>query len=110
MFHRCHARRRAGAWARRSRGHARSRQTMRPRVVERRPPRGARRRARPQSAARTGVERRVSKPAHHDWLALHHGDAPLMVSFPHTGTEIPSDIEAKLVSPWLGRKDADYWV
>ena len=25
----------------------------------------------------------------HKWLALHHGDAPLIVSFPHTGIEIP---------------------
>jgi formiminoglutamase len=45
----------------------------------------------------------------HEWLALHHGDAPLIVSFPHTGIEIPPDIEAKLASPWLARKDADYW-
>jgi formiminoglutamase len=44
------------------------------------------------------------------WLAVHHGDAPLIVSFPHTGTEIPPDIEPHLVSPWLARKDADYWV
>jgi len=48
--------------------------------------------------------------AKHDWLAIHHGEAPLVVSFPHTGTEIPPDIEANLVSPWLARKDADYWV
>ena len=48
--------------------------------------------------------------AHHDWLALHHGNAPLVVSFPHTGIEIPPDIEATLASPWLARKDADYWV
>jgi len=47
---------------------------------------------------------------HHEWLALHHGDAPLVVSFPHTGTEIPADIETHLVSGWLARKDADYWV
>jgi formiminoglutamase len=46
----------------------------------------------------------------HEWLAVHHGDAPLVVSFPHTGTEIPAEIEANLVSPWLARKDADYWV
>ena len=46
----------------------------------------------------------------HDWLAVHHGDAPLIVSFPHTGTEIPADIESQLESGWLGRKDADYWV
>jgi N-formylglutamate deformylase len=46
----------------------------------------------------------------HDWLAVHHGDAPLIVSFPHTGTEIPEGIETRLVSPWLARKDADHWV
>jgi N-formylglutamate deformylase len=45
-----------------------------------------------------------------EWLAVHHGDAPLIVSFPHTGTEIPAQIESRLVSPWLARKDADYWV
>jgi N-formylglutamate deformylase len=48
--------------------------------------------------------------APHEWLAVHHGDAPLIVSLPHTGTEIPPDIEPRLVSPWLARKDADYWV
>jgi N-formylglutamate deformylase len=48
--------------------------------------------------------------ASHDWLAIHHGEAPLVVSFPHTGTEIPASLEANLVSPWLARKDADYWV
>ncbi len=46
----------------------------------------------------------------HEWLAVHHGDAPLIVSFPHTGTEIPPDMESQLVSPWLARKDTDYWV
>lgn len=45
-----------------------------------------------------------------EWLAVHHGDAPLIVSFPHTGTEIPPHIEPSLVSGWLARKDADYWV
>jgi N-formylglutamate deformylase len=48
--------------------------------------------------------------AHRDWLSVHHGTEPLVVSFPHTGTEIPDDIEANLVSPWLARKDTDYWV
>jgi len=57
------------------------------------------------------MEGPVSRPpATPEWLAVHHGDAPLIVSFPHTGTEIPPDIESKLVSPWLARKDADYWV
>ncbi len=45
-----------------------------------------------------------------EWLAVHHGDAPLVVSFPHTGTDIPPEIETRLVSPWLARKDADHWV
>lgn len=44
------------------------------------------------------------------WLEIHRGDAPLIVGFPHTGTDIPADIERHLVSPWLARKDADWWV
>lgn len=44
------------------------------------------------------------------WLRVSRGEAPLVVSFPHTGTEIPADIEARLVSPWLARKDADWWI
>jgi N-formylglutamate deformylase len=45
-----------------------------------------------------------------EWLAVHHGKAPFIVSFPHTGTEIPPDIEERLRSPWLARKDTDFWV
>ena len=45
-----------------------------------------------------------------DWLQVRRGQAPLLVSIPHTGTEIPDGIEARLVSPWLGRKDADWWI
>jgi formiminoglutamase len=52
----------------------------------------------------------MSAPAHRDWLSVHHGHEPLVVSFPHTGTEIPERIESSLVSPWLARKDTDYWV
>jgi len=54
-----------------------------------------------------GVAEAAMKP---DWLQIHRGDAPLIVSFPHTGTDIPTDIDERLVSPWLGRKDADWWV
>lgn len=46
----------------------------------------------------------------HEWLAVHHGVGPLIVSFPHTGTEIPPAIEPRLVSLWRARKDADHWV
>lgn len=45
-----------------------------------------------------------------EWLEIHRERAPLVVSFPHTGTHIPADIEARMVSPWLARKDADWWV
>lgn len=44
------------------------------------------------------------------WLEVRRGDAPLIVSFPHTGTSIPPEIEGRLVSPWLARKDADWWI
>jgi formiminoglutamase len=45
-----------------------------------------------------------------DWLTFTRGNAPLVVSIPHAGTIIPPDIEALLVSPWLARKDADWWL
>lgn len=45
-----------------------------------------------------------------DWLHVQRGDAPLLVAFPHTGTDIPDAIAARMVSPWLARKDADWWV
>ena len=45
-----------------------------------------------------------------DWLHIHRRDAPLVVSIPHAGTEIPAALEPRLVSPWLARKDADWWL
>lgn len=45
-----------------------------------------------------------------DWLQNHRGDVPLIVSFPHTGTELPDALAAQFVSPWLARRDADWWV
>ena len=45
-----------------------------------------------------------------DWVQVRRGTAPLVVSLPHTGTDIPADIEPALVSPRLARKDADWWV
>ncbi|KQS54300.1 N-formylglutamate deformylase [Brevundimonas sp. Leaf363] len=46
----------------------------------------------------------------HDWLTIHEGAAPLVIGLPHTGTDIPAAIEARMTSPWLARKDADWWV
>jgi N-formylglutamate deformylase len=45
-----------------------------------------------------------------DWLRVSRGEAPLIVSMPHTGTDIPTDIEARLTSPWMARKDADWHI
>lgn len=45
-----------------------------------------------------------------DWLTVTPGDAPLIVAFPHTGTDIPAAIEARMVDPWRARKDADWWI
>jgi len=44
------------------------------------------------------------------FLTITCGEAPLLVSLPHTGTEIPEEYVAGLVSPWLARKDCDWWV
>jgi formiminoglutamase len=46
----------------------------------------------------------------HPWLSIARGEAPLIVSMPHTGVEIPVAKGALLASPWLARKDADRWI
>lgn len=43
------------------------------------------------------------------WLSIVRGDAPLLVSVPHTGNEL-GPLEPRLVSPWLARKDADWHI
>ena len=45
-----------------------------------------------------------------EFLEIERGSAPLLVSIPHTGTEIPEEIAADLVSPWLARKDTDWHI
>lgn len=47
---------------------------------------------------------------HPDWLDVRPGDAPLVVSLPHTGTHLPPELDGRLVSPWLARVDADWWI
>jgi formiminoglutamase len=44
------------------------------------------------------------------WLTLRQGAAPLLLCMPHTGTTLPAPIESQLVSPWLARKDTDWWI
>ncbi len=45
-----------------------------------------------------------------DIVEIVRGGAPLLLSIPHTGILIPPEIEADLVSPWLARKDTDWWI
>ena len=44
------------------------------------------------------------------WLTVRRGSAPLLLCMPHTGTSIAPAIEAGLTSPWLARKDTDWWI
>ena len=43
------------------------------------------------------------------WLTVRRGDAPLLVSIPHTGTEL-AGLDERFVSPWLARADTDWWI
>jgi N-formylglutamate deformylase len=43
------------------------------------------------------------------WLSVVRGQAPLLISLPHTGVELAT-LEPRLVSPWLARKDADWHI
>ena len=45
-----------------------------------------------------------------EWLTVTPGAEPLVVSLPHTGTVLPSELESRVVSPWLTRKDTDWWI
>src|SRR6266850_4654274 len=44
------------------------------------------------------------------WLTVRRGEAPLVVSFPHTGLQLPPDATAALVSVELARVDADWYI
>ncbi|HEX4860253.1 MAG TPA: N-formylglutamate deformylase [Rhizomicrobium sp.] len=45
-----------------------------------------------------------------DWLTVERAEQPLVVSFPHTGTDIPAELEPHFASLWHARRDADWWV
>ncbi len=44
------------------------------------------------------------------WLQVTEGAGPLLLSIPHSGTEIPQSLAAGLVSPFLATCDTDWWV
>lgn len=43
------------------------------------------------------------------WLEILPGEAPLIVALPHSGVDL-ADVENGFRSPWLARRDADWWV
>jgi N-formylglutamate deformylase len=44
------------------------------------------------------------------WLEITEGDGPLLLSIPHSGTQIPQHLKPGLVSPFLASCDTDWWV
>lgn len=46
---------------------------------------------------------------HSEWLSIRRGAAPLLLSMPHSGTDLRG-LESRFVSPWLARRDADWWI
>lgn len=44
-----------------------------------------------------------------DWLTVRRGEAPLVVSIPHAGTEL-IEVREQVKSPWLATLDTDWWV
>ena len=44
------------------------------------------------------------------WLEVRRGAAPLIVSIPHAGTDIPPHLDGRFACLWLARRDADWWV
>lgn len=53
---------------------------------------------------------RMNAATRPQWLTVTRGDAPVVLSVPHAGIEIPPQFARRLVSPWLARKDTDWWV
>jgi len=45
-----------------------------------------------------------------EWLEILPGTAPLVLSIPHAGTEIPEEFSDKFTSSWAARRDADWWM
>jgi formiminoglutamase len=44
------------------------------------------------------------------WVKVTRGDAPLIVSIPHSGDQLAPEMERQLASPWLARKDTDWHI
>ena len=45
-----------------------------------------------------------------DWLRIRRTDTPLILAFPHGGTDIPADLAGDFRSPWWAIRDADWHI
>jgi N-formylglutamate deformylase len=45
-----------------------------------------------------------------EFIEVSRGTAPLVLAFPHTGADLPPELDDAFVSPWLARKDTDWWI
>lgn len=52
----------------------------------------------------------MTQDSRRQWLSVARGDAPLVLSVPHAGIEIPPQYGRHFLSAWLARKDTDWWV
>ena len=52
----------------------------------------------------------IAEPERPAWLQVTTGTSPLLLSIPHSGTEIPQGVAAGLVSPFVATCDTDWWV
>ncbi len=44
------------------------------------------------------------------WLTVRRGTAPLILSMPHTGTEIPAELAGGFICGWRARRDTDWHI
>ena len=52
----------------------------------------------------------MSMPSMNDSFTLHRGSTPLLISFPHVGTEIPPDLQARYTPRALQVEDTDWFL
>jgi N-formylglutamate deformylase len=52
----------------------------------------------------------IAEPDRPAWLQVTEGAAPLLLSMPHSGTEIPQAVAAGLRDPFLATCDTDWWL
>lgn len=45
-----------------------------------------------------------------DWLMVRRAETPLILAMPHGGAALPGELAGTVRSPWLARRDADWYI